>query len=79
MITKELIDKINSLWHKQNTVGLTETEKEEQRLVRRQYIDEIKSQVRDMLETVKKPAPPPDNEPIKHDNGHSCSCTHCKH
>lgn len=79
MITRELIEKINSLWHKQNTVGLTEAEQEEQRLVRRQYIDEIKGQVRNMLEAIKNPENPSEDESVKHNNGHSCSCAQCKH
>lgn len=79
MITRELVEKINALWHKQNTVGLTEEEKEEQRLARRQYIDGIKSQVRNMLETVKNPGNTSEEETEKHDNSHSCSCKQCKH
>lgn len=76
MITKELVDKINSLWHKQNSVGLTEEEKEEQSVARRQYIDAIKSQVRDMLETIKSP----DSDSEHSDsNNCSCSCKDCHH
>lgn len=76
MITKELVDKINSLWHKQNSVGLTDEEKEEQATARRQYIDAIKSQVRDMLETIK--APDSDSEDLDANNC-SCSCKDCHH
>lgn len=79
MITRELIDKINSLWHKQNTVGLTEEEKEEQRVVRRQYIDEIKGQVRNMLEDIKSPENDSNEELAKHNDSNSCSCKQCKH
>ncbi len=79
MISRELIERINSLWHKQNTVGLTEAEQEEQRLARRQYIDAIKSQVRDMLESVKDPENTTQDESANHNNGESCSCNQCKH
>ena len=55
MITRELVDKINALWHKQKTVGLTVEEKEEQRLAREEYLVDIRGQVRGMLESIKKP------------------------
>ncbi len=52
MITRELIEKINALWHKQKTVGLSDEEKEEQRLAREEYLSVIRSQVRGMLESI---------------------------
>lgn len=73
MITRELVEKINALWHKQNTVGLTDEEKEEQRLARQQYIDGIKSQVRNMLETIKNPE---NEKEVSH--SHNCSCKNLK-
>lgn len=79
MISRELVDKINSLWHKQQTVGLTEEEKEEQLLARRQYIDAIKSQVRDMLETIKNPECQTEDKTANQIDGDSCTCEHCKH
>lgn len=79
MISRELVEKINALWHKQNTVGLTEAEKEEQHLARRQYIDGIKSQVREMLEAVKNPENHHEDRPAERINNNSCSCRHCKH
>lgn len=76
MITKELVDKINALWHKQNSVGLTDEEKKEQSIARRQYIDAIKSQVRDMLDNITIV----DGEPEQlNSNPCSCSCKECKH
>lgn len=79
MISKELIEKINSLWHKQNTVGLTDTEKEEQSIVRRQYIDAIKGQIRNMLDTVKNPGDTAVNDVETHNScSESCSCKHCE-
>ncbi len=55
MISRELINRINSLWHKQQSVGLTEEEKEEQRLAREEYLAAIRTQVREMLEELKTP------------------------
>ena len=75
MITKELVDKINALWHKQNSVGLTDEEKEEQSVARRQYIDAVKSQVRDMLENITIV----DGEAEQNAKTCSCSCKDCQH
>ena len=51
MITKELIARINALSRKQRQGALTEEEKSEQALLRRQYLDSIKEQVRGQLES----------------------------
>ena len=51
MISKELIARINSLSQKQRQGALTEEEKSEQALLRRQYLDGIKEQVRGQLES----------------------------
>lgn len=73
MISRELIDKINALWHKQQTVGLTGEEKEEQRLAREEYLAAIRCQVRGLLESLKTS----DGEGSGH--SHRCSCSRCKH
>lgn len=64
MITKELIARINELSNKQKHSGLTESELQEQTVLRRQYIDAIKAQVRAHIETT--PSAPGDSS--------SCSC-----
>ena len=51
MITKELIARINDLSRKQRQGDLTEEEKSEQAVLRRQYLDSIKEQVRNQLES----------------------------
>ncbi|MHC1760673.1 MAG: DUF896 domain-containing protein [Negativicutes bacterium] len=51
MITKELIARINALSRKQRLCTLTEEEKSEQALLRRQYLENIKEQVRGQLES----------------------------
>lgn len=54
MITPDLIEKINTLWHKQKTVGLTSEEKEEQRAAREEYLSAIRAQVRGLLDELKE-------------------------
>lgn len=50
MITKDIIDRINYLGRKKKNEGLTPEEKEEQKKLRRQYIDAFKEQVKTTLE-----------------------------
>lgn len=64
MITPELIARINELSQKQRLGDLNEAEKQEQALLRRQYIDAIKAQVRQQIGP--NPSPPA--------TAGSCSC-----
>lgn len=50
MISKKLIERINFLYRKSNNEGLTEEEKEEQALLRRQYLDAIRARVKHSLD-----------------------------
>lgn len=53
MITKEQIDRINQLARKSKTPeGLTEAEKAEQQLLRRQYIDAFKANLKWQLDNI---------------------------
>lgn len=53
MITEEKILRINHLAKKaKSELGLTETEKEEQAILRREYIDAFKANLRSQLETI---------------------------
>ena len=53
MITQELIDRINELARKAKTEeGLTEEEKAEREVLRRQYIDAFKENLRAQLERI---------------------------
>lgn len=52
MITKEKIDRINELARKSKTEGLTEEEKLEQGLLREEYIDAFKTNLRSQLENI---------------------------
>ncbi len=66
MITKEEIDRINLLYKKSKTDGLTEEEKEEQQMLRQKYIDWIKFQVKEQLDTIKPQKDQKDN--CEHNN-----------
>lgn len=49
---KAKLDRINELAHKLKKEGLTETEKEEQRLLRQEFLAEIRADVRASLESI---------------------------
>lgn len=49
---QELIDRINVLYHKSQSVGLTEEEKEEQAALRREYIEAIRASMRSNLNSI---------------------------
>ena len=49
---KAKLDRINELAHKSKKEGLTETEKEEQRLLRQEFLAEIRADVRASLESI---------------------------
>lgn len=52
MITKEKIDRINELSRKSKAAGLTEDEKEEQQILRREYIDSFKANLKAQLDQI---------------------------
>ena len=49
---KEKIDRINELAHKAKKTGLTDLEKEEQKVLRQEFIAEIKADFRTTLESI---------------------------
>lgn len=49
-MTQEKINTINELAHKSKTVGLTDEEKQEQAVLRREYIDSFKASLVGQLE-----------------------------
>lgn len=49
-MTQEKINRINELAHKSKTVGLTDAEKQEQAVLRREYIDSFKASLVGQLE-----------------------------
>ena len=48
----EKIDRINTLYHKSQSVGLTEEEKEEQARLRKEYIEAVRRNLRGTLDTI---------------------------
>ena len=52
MITKEKIDRINELAHKAKIEGLTEEEKLEQGLLREEYIDSFRANLKSQLDRI---------------------------
>ena len=48
-MNQDKIDRINTLYHKSQSVGLTEEEKEEQKLLRKEYIEAIRRNMRGTL------------------------------
>ena len=44
------LDRINELARKQRTIGLTEEEKEEQAILRKEYIEEFRASFKQQLE-----------------------------
>lgn len=46
------IDRINTLYHKSQSVGLTEEEKEEQARLRKEYVEAVRRNLRGTLNTI---------------------------
>lgn len=51
-MTQEKIDRINELYHKSKAEGLTEAEKKEQDLLRKEYIAAIRGNLRSQLNNI---------------------------
>lgn len=52
MVTQEMIDRINTLYHKSQATGLTEEEKTEQADLRKKYIEAIRTSMRSNLNNI---------------------------
>lgn len=52
MDMQEKIDRINALYHKSQSVGLTEEEKQEQQQLRKDYIKAIRASLRGNLDSI---------------------------
>lgn len=72
MITKELVERINTLARKQRTSGLTAVEKQEQQQLRKTYLAGIRQQVIAQL------GPTPKRKGHAHTDSCSCGCSHHK-
>ncbi len=51
-MNQEKIDRINTLYHKSQSVGLTEEEKQEQAKLRKEYIAAIRANMRGTLNSI---------------------------
>ena len=51
-MNQDKIDRINTLYHKSQSVGLTEEEKEEQKFLRKEYIEAIRRNMRGTLNNI---------------------------
>ena len=60
MITPELIARINELARKKRSEGLSDAETAEQAALRRDYLDSIREQVTQLLDSIKLPEDPAD-------------------
>ncbi|MGE5631267.1 MAG: DUF896 domain-containing protein [Caulobacteraceae bacterium] len=74
MITKEMLDRINYLSRKSRGEGLTEEEKLEQQKLRGQYLEYIKGQVRQQLESIEFVEDGNKCNHEHHDGHHNCNC-----
>lgn len=52
MMNDEKIARINELYHKSKAEGLTDAEKKEQNILRREFIDAMKMNVRSQLNNI---------------------------
>lgn len=51
-MTEERIQRINELYHKAKTEGLTDAEKQEQQILRREFIDSFRRNLRGQLDNI---------------------------
>lgn len=49
---EEKIQRINELYHKSKSIGLTEAEKKEQKILRQEYIDSFRENLRGQLNNI---------------------------
>ncbi|GBF34285.1 hypothetical protein DCCM_3397 [Desulfocucumis palustris] len=76
IITKELVDRINYLARKQRDGGLNDDERYEQKKLRELYLEGIRAQLVDALDSM---GIKPRKNNTRQNNGHhrGCGCAHC--
>lgn len=52
MNMEQLIQRINELYHKSKEIGLTDEEKEEQKLLRQKYVENVRSNLKNQLDSI---------------------------
>lgn len=75
MITKEQKERINELYRKQQSIGLSEEEKKEQDKLRKLYIEAMKESLRSQLNGIKIVSPE-EYDKMSKDKGHTCGHDH---
>lgn len=84
---KSKIDRLNQLAHKAKKEGLSFEETEEREILRKEYIESVKTNLRSTLERVRVEAPDGSLTPLKkrafgakphhhHDENCGCGCCH---
>ena len=51
-MTEERIQRLNELYHKAKTEGLTDAEKQEQQILRKEFIDSFRRNLRGQLDNI---------------------------
>ncbi len=69
MNMQERINRINELYHKSQVQELTLEEKEEQALLRREYVDNIRGNLRAQLDSIRVERPDGTLEKLEKKNG----------
>ena len=74
MTLKQKIARINELYKKQKTVGLSDDEKKEQASLRRDYIDSVKGNLKKQLDNIKIVEATDDSSNHHHSHHKGCNC-----
>jgi uncharacterized protein YnzC (UPF0291/DUF896 family) len=65
---KKTIERINQLYHKSQAEGLTDEEKKEQKRLRQRYLEAVKGNLQQQLESIRI------EKPRNNSCNHSCRC-----
>jgi len=79
MISNEQIARINELYRKQKSQGLSEEEKKEQVYLRRLFIDAVKANLKAQLDSIKKAKKSNCCGHHNHNHNHSHGHNNCGH
>ena len=65
MVTEKTLERINELYHKSQNEGLTDEEKLEQSILRQEYVDSIKRNMKAQLDNIEIVRPDGSVEKLK--------------
>lgn len=68
VLLKKTIERINQLYHKSQAEGLTDEEKKEQKRLRQRYLEAVKGNLQQQLESIRI------EKPRNNSCNHSCRC-----